>query len=122
MTKQNRVLSKLHRTLDAYEINTGTPFPGQKKAAERKRDLVEKEALVKRDPATWGLELEDISDGTWWAGNVSVGTPAQTFEVDFDTGEFPGAEQSVYARSLTRLFRQCRFLGDWKGLRVLREL
>jgi hypothetical protein len=84
--KENRVLSKLQRDLDNFEGHTGKPFPGAKTAKERKLHLAEKQALVKRDPATTGLPLEDIGDGTWWAGQVSVGTPPQTFLVDFDTG------------------------------------
>ncbi|GHJ86890.1 hypothetical protein NliqN6_3292 [Naganishia liquefaciens] len=79
-------MSKLHRSCLNFEGNTLKHCLGAKKADERRRDLAEKESLLKRDPATWGLPLGDIGDGTWWAGNVTVGTPAQTFLVDFDTG------------------------------------
>lgn len=85
--KQNRVLSRIKANAVYYQRNTGLPFGGHKKAAERERILAEEEnALQKRDPATQALMLESIGDGTWWAGNVSVGTPPQVFEVDFDTG------------------------------------
>lgn len=86
VSNNNRVMSKLHRSCLNYEGNTLKHCLGAKKADERRRDLAETESLLKRDPATWGLALQDIGDGTWWAGNVSVGTPAQTFLVDFDTG------------------------------------
>ncbi|KAI0701863.1 acid protease [Cytidiella melzeri] len=39
---------------------------------------------LKRD--TGSVSLTDEEDGSLWAGTISIGTPAQKFVVDFDTG------------------------------------
>ncbi|KAJ9114316.1 hypothetical protein QFC22_005768 [Naganishia vaughanmartiniae] len=83
---QNRMVSKMIRNSDNIERNTRAPFYGHEITVGRKRDLGQKPtSVIKRSPATHGLELQDIGDGMWWAGEVSVGTPPQTFQVDFDT-------------------------------------
>ncbi|EJT97978.1 acid protease [Dacryopinax primogenitus] len=69
-----RVQNKYARTLKQYEANLGRPHtlaPGFF------------DSLKKRSTASDGMT--DDGDMEWY-GNVVVGTPAQTYTVDFDTG------------------------------------
>jgi len=68
-----RVTSKVQRGLSAFEKNTGSPHPNDSKKLKAKR-------------ATGAVQLTDDQDGALWQGSISVGTPASTFTVDFDTG------------------------------------
>lgn len=68
------VRAKYNRGFANIQRNTGKPH-----ALDRR---VKKVAA--RDVGTVGLT--DLSNQELWAGDVSFGTPAQTFPVDFDTG------------------------------------
>ncbi|KII95874.1 hypothetical protein PLICRDRAFT_170473 [Plicaturopsis crispa FD-325 SS-3] len=66
------VESKLQNGFEAFEKNTGAPHPSHtnrlsKRAAPRPISLTDE-------------------DQNLWEGSISVGTPPQTFIVDFDTG------------------------------------
>jgi cathepsin D len=64
--------AKIQRGFEAYQRNIGSPHPS---ASRQKRS-------TKRGN---GIPLTDNS-AQFWYGSVSVGTPAVTFTVDFDTG------------------------------------
>ncbi|KAF9490544.1 acid protease [Pleurotus eryngii] len=66
-----RVSSKLNRGFAAFEKNTGTLHPNDIRN------------ITKR--ATGADPLTDDQEALW-QGAISVGTPAKTFTVDFDTG------------------------------------
>ncbi|KAF9221252.1 Asp-domain-containing protein [Gyrodon lividus] len=63
--------AKILRGLDNFEKNTGASHPSVVKSA-RKR-------------GSGGDALTDDNSALWY-GTISVGTPAKTFTVDFDTG------------------------------------
>ncbi|TFK43185.1 acid protease [Crucibulum laeve] len=80
-----RITNKLARGFNAFEKNTGSAHPSDTKT------------LAKR--ATGSDRLTDDQDGALWQGAISVGTPAVSFTVDFDTGSsdlfLPGANCRV---------------------------
>jgi len=67
-TKQ--VASKYHATLTAFEDNTGQALPGTSTKAER-------HALRKRQSEG----LTDEQGGSFWQGSISIGSPAQQFNM-----------------------------------------
>lgn len=74
------VSSKYQRNLRNLERNTGA-LP---KDFELKEFRSVPEGLQKR--ATASEPLTDEDDDEEWAGTISIGTPAQSFLIDFDTG------------------------------------
>lgn len=62
------------RGFSAYEQNTGKSHP-----------LANKELLSKRFAMPGLMRLQPVED-YMWRGAIHVGTPAQNFQVDFDTG------------------------------------
>ncbi|EPQ32402.1 uncharacterized protein PFL1_00598 [Pseudozyma flocculosa PF-1] len=71
----NALRAKYQKNLDNYQRNTG--------ASHRvKRSLPEH--LEKR--ATGSVPLTDVSNELLWTGKIAYGTPAQSFNIDFDTG------------------------------------
>ncbi|SNX81364.1 related to pepsin precursor (aspartate protease) [Melanopsichium pennsylvanicum] len=71
----NSLRAKYQKSLANFEKNTGKVHPS-------KRDLPEH--LVKRATGTVGLT--DQQGGELWTGTMAYGTPAQSFQIDFDTG------------------------------------
>ncbi|KLO11674.1 acid protease [Schizopora paradoxa] len=75
------VRTKIARGFENFEKNTGTVH---------KNDNGSLRKLLKRspvpEPATGSDPLTDDLDQELWQGNINVGTPANTFSVDFDTG------------------------------------
>ncbi|KAH8118780.1 acid protease [Phellopilus nigrolimitatus] len=67
------VRDKVARGFANFESNTGTTHPNDNGSLLKKRK-------TGSDPLT------DDLDGEEWQGAISVGTPANTFTVDFDTG------------------------------------
>ncbi|KAL5529952.1 hypothetical protein ACEPAF_6209 [Sanghuangporus sanghuang] len=73
---------KIARGFANFENNTGALHPNDN-GVLRKR-VAEELRLARRKT---GLDpLTDDLDGVLWQGNVNIGTPANTFSVDFDTG------------------------------------
>ena len=70
-------VTKLHRSLDNFEINTGHVSSGAPSIAQR--------ALMKRDPSEVE-ELSPVRGGVWWSADIDIGTPPVRFRVDLDTG------------------------------------
>ncbi|THH17843.1 hypothetical protein EW146_g3052 [Bondarzewia mesenterica] len=71
----NFATAKFHRGFRAFEQNTGSPHP-----LAFVNDLFN---LSRRKAG--GVVLEDHSE-MLWSGNVTIGTPPQAFNMDFDTG------------------------------------
>ncbi|KAF8897319.1 acid protease [Infundibulicybe gibba] len=63
--------NKIHRGFRAFEKNTGSSHPND---------------LKKLSGRATGADALTDDQGELWQGSISVGTPAVTFTVDFDTG------------------------------------
>ena len=72
--------SKYQRALRNLKQNTGA-LPDEFEIKEFK---VVPASLRKR--STGSVSLTDEEDDLEWAGTISIGTPAQSFLIDFDTG------------------------------------
>ena len=71
--------AKYAKSMANYEKNTGKVHP-------QKREL-SAEALSKRAKrGTGSVGLTDQQQGELWTGTMAYGTPAQSFQIDFDTG------------------------------------
>ncbi|KAH8923790.1 acid protease [Atractiella rhizophila] len=68
-----RVAGKYQSTLQKFEKNTGKPHV---LAVPTNGGIVKRQAEA----------LTDEDSETLWAGTISIGTPAQSFLIDFDTG------------------------------------
>ena len=66
----NQLAAKYHATLTAFEDNTGSALPGTD-AASRRRNLAKRQSEG----------LTDEQGGSFWQGQISIGTPAQTFNM-----------------------------------------
>lgn len=74
------VYSKYQRALRNLQNNTGSlPKDFELKPLREVPTNVQKRA-------TGSVALTDEDDDEEWAGNISIGTPAQKFVIDFDTG------------------------------------
>lgn len=63
----------------AYQMNTGEPHP-------LTVDLPDTGTNVTRRAVDGHEPLKDEDDGSLWQGSLTIGTPAKTFTVQFDTG------------------------------------
>ncbi|KAI9449173.1 acid protease [Lactarius psammicola] len=78
ITSNNQYVSRnLHRGFNSYQQNTGTRHPS---APQVKRAELENRA------SSIGSEPLIDYEFAYWYGSISVGTPAKTFTVAFDTG------------------------------------
>ncbi len=73
---EDHTINKYHATLSAAEINLGKALNGM-------TSMVQRSEIQKR--ATGGESLTAQQGGSYWTGTISVGTPAQSFSMDFDT-------------------------------------
>lgn len=75
---ENHALGKIHAGLNNYEKNTGKALAGFPSKAEREQHLAKRQSS--------GEALTSQQSGSYYTGTISVGTPAQSFSMDFDTG------------------------------------
>ncbi|KAH7912689.1 aspartic peptidase domain-containing protein [Hygrophoropsis aurantiaca] len=70
----DRTVRKIEHGFELFELNTGSahPLAGSLSPDSRKKQ--------------GGDPLTDADDGELWYGIISVGSPAKTYTVDFDTG------------------------------------
>ncbi|KDQ10090.1 hypothetical protein BOTBODRAFT_147882 [Botryobasidium botryosum FD-172 SS1] len=75
ITRIGQGLIKYANALAAYEANTGAPHPH---AGPNARNATKR-------ATSGGLPLTDSQEELWF-GSIAIGTPPQTYTVDFDTG------------------------------------
>jgi hypothetical protein len=71
------ISNKYHATLSAFEINHGKPLAGMTSIADRTASRLARHE--KR--ASAGEPLIDEQSGSYWQGSISIGTPAQNFNM-----------------------------------------
>jgi cathepsin D len=76
-SQENHLRGKIHSQLSNFEKNTGKTLAGFDDKATRVANL------GKRASAEEALTSQQ--GGSYWQGSISIGTPAQTFLMDFDT-------------------------------------
>ncbi|KAJ7171323.1 acid protease [Mycena filopes] len=81
-----RTANKHRQNLINLQKNTGSLYPGAeiKEVAKLPADIEAR--LSHRAEKRQSEKLTDENDGEEWAGTISIGTPAQKFLIDFDTG------------------------------------
>jgi cathepsin D len=77
LATSQQVENKYHSTLSAFEKHAGKPLAGMTSIAEREKMRAGRNA--KRAAA--GESLIDEQSGSFWQGTISIGTPAQTFNM-----------------------------------------
>ncbi|GHJ88430.1 hypothetical protein NliqN6_4832 [Naganishia liquefaciens] len=77
-SQENHLRGKIHNQLSNFEKNTGKTLLGFDDKATRESNF------AKRASAEEVLTSEQ--GGSYWQGSITIGTPAQTFLMDFDTG------------------------------------
>ena len=75
--QEGHLAQKMHVGATQFEANTG------KKLAFMDHKEKREENLAKRAAAGEALTAEQ--GGSYWQGPISIGTPAQSFQMDFDT-------------------------------------
>jgi hypothetical protein len=76
-SQENHLRGKIHSQLSNFEKNTGKTLIGFDDKETRKANLGKR--------ATGEEVLTAEQGGSYWQGSISVGTPAQSFLMDFDT-------------------------------------
>lgn len=76
-SQENHLRGKIHSQLSNFEKNTGKTLIGFDDKEKRKANLGKRAAGEEALTAEQG--------GSYWQGAISVGTPAQSFLMDFDT-------------------------------------
>ncbi|KAG7530340.1 hypothetical protein FFLO_05112 [Filobasidium floriforme] len=76
--QEGHLAQKMHVGATQFEANTG------KKLAFMDHKEKREENLAKRAAAGEALTAEQ--GGSYWQGPISIGTPGQSFQMDFDTG------------------------------------
>jgi hypothetical protein len=75
--QEGHLANKMHAGATQFEANTG------KKLAFMDDKEKREENLAKRAAAGEALTAEQ--GGSYWQGAISIGTPGQSFQMDFDT-------------------------------------
>lgn len=74
---EHHAMGKIHANLNNYEKNTGESLAGFPSKAEREQNIAKRQ--------TGGEALTSQQSGSYYTGTIAVGTPSQSFSMDFDT-------------------------------------